>query len=125
MAVGLYGVRCFLDGKESDLWVSDELPVDAKDKKSPLFASGKDGKLWPAIGEKALATAYGSYGAIEGGSAGDALSDLTGAPYRCIHLKGADQVTLALIIIMLQKTSASLILMGFLVLCVFVVDAVA
>jgi hypothetical protein len=43
-----------------------------------LFGHGSEGKLWPAIGEKAYATAYGSYAAIEGGDPGDALSDLTG-----------------------------------------------
>jgi len=35
-------------------------------------------QLWPALAEKAYASAYGSYAAIEGGECGDALSDLTG-----------------------------------------------
>jgi hypothetical protein len=124
---GLFGIRCFLDGKETDIWVSDELPV-AKDG-DYVFGHGKvasarigwrtdgpggscvdsyfidtdsrseageltlvrlcfwrlcgaviaqEGKLWPAIGEKAYATAYGSYATISGGDPGDALSDLTG-----------------------------------------------
>ena len=45
------------------------------------FASGRDGKLWVPMIEKAYAKAYGSYEAINGGRAEEALRELTGSPY--------------------------------------------
>jgi hypothetical protein len=45
------------------------------------FASGRDGKLWVPMIEKAYAKSYGSYEAINGGRAEEALRDLTGSPY--------------------------------------------
>ena len=45
------------------------------------FASGRDGKLWVPMIEKAYAKSYGSYEAINGGRAEEALRNLTGSPY--------------------------------------------
>ncbi len=45
------------------------------------FAHSRDSKLWVSMLEKAYAKAYGSFQAIDGGRAEDALKDLTGAPY--------------------------------------------
>jgi hypothetical protein len=52
------------------------------------YASGRDEKeLWPALLEKAFAQRAGSYGAIEAGVPGDAMSALTGKPSSMIDLR--------------------------------------
>jgi len=45
------------------------------------FGSGRNGKLYISMLEKAYAKAFGSYEAINGGMGEDAIRDLTGAPY--------------------------------------------
>lgn len=54
------------------------------------YASGADEReLWPALLEKAVAQKAGSYGAIEAGVPGEAMSWLTGKPSELIELRGA------------------------------------
>ena len=59
----------------------DDYYPTLSDQKSFAFAHCRDQKLWVNLLEKAYAKAYGSYQAIDGGRAEDALKDLTGAPY--------------------------------------------
>jgi hypothetical protein len=47
----------------------------------PVFASAIGNELWPSIAEKAYAKAHKGYAMIEGGTSGEAMRDLTGAPY--------------------------------------------
>jgi Calpain family cysteine protease len=54
------------------------------------YASGRDEKeLWPALLEKAVAAHAGSYGKIEAGVPGDALSWLTGKPTTALDFHSA------------------------------------
>jgi hypothetical protein len=86
-------------------WLPVKVRIDAdlphNDWYHLTYASGRDEKeLWPALLEKAFAQRAGSYGAIESGVPGDALSALTGKPTSMIDFqeKGvkADQVFEAL-----------------------------
>lgn len=61
------------------------------------YASGADEKeLWPALLEKAVAQRAGSYGAIEGGVPGDAITMFTGKPTELVDFRAkgvkADEV---------------------------------
>ena len=60
--------------------IDDFYPTDGYTG-SLAFAHSRDNKLWVSMLEKAYAKAYGSFQAIDGGRAEDALKDLTGAPY--------------------------------------------
>jgi len=56
--------------------VDDKFPCSAK---GPLFSRSHGPELWVLLLEKAYAKLYGAYDKIEGGFAGEALRDLTGA----------------------------------------------
>ena len=60
--------------------IDDFYPTDSYTGKL-AFAHSRDNMLWVSMLEKAYAKAYGSFQAIDGGRAEDALKDLTGAPY--------------------------------------------
>ena len=54
----------------------------------PAFSQNNDAcELWVLLLEKAWAKLHGSYQAIESGSAGEALRDLTGAPSKRFELE--------------------------------------
>ena len=79
-AQGVFGVRWFVGGRPCTTWVDDRFPC--RDGK-PVFSHSSDGELWVLLLEKAYAKENGgSYAAIVGGSAGDALADLTGESAR-------------------------------------------
>eukprot|EP00727_Mastigamoeba_balamuthi_P002136 m51a1_g1192 putative calpain family cysteine protease (507) ;mRNA; f:426295-429631 len=78
---GLYVVSFVIDGVPKKLLIDDRIPCDAKTRK-PLFSHTKGLDLWVMLLEKAYAKEHGSYRAIESGVPGDALADLTGAPFR-------------------------------------------
>ena len=76
------------------------------------YASARDEKeLWPALLEKAFAAKAGSYGKLEGGVPGEAMSWLTGKPSNMIDFKArgvkADQVFDALSLAMKEQRPAT------------------
>jgi hypothetical protein len=97
-------------------WVPVKVHIDAdlphNDWTDLSYASGRDEKeLWPALLEKAFAQRAGSYGAIEGGVPGEAMSALTGKPSTMtdFQAKGvkADQVFEALKLALKEKRPAT------------------
>ena len=65
--------------------VDDNLPVSKTkdgDFKTIYAHIGRDNSIWAAIIEKAYAKFSGNYARIEGGEPTDAISTLTGAPYK-------------------------------------------
>ncbi len=97
---GTYTVRLFdLKGKPHFVTVDADLPRNGW--YGYYYARAHDPKeLWPAILEKAVAKWKGSYGAIEAGVPGDAMSWITGKKSADIDMRGkgvtADQVFNAL-----------------------------
>lgn len=87
---GTYDVTFF--ELKGDDWKKVTVRIDAdlphNDWYHLTYASGKDEKeLWPALLEKAVAQRAGSYGAIEAGVPGDALSMFTGKHSEMIDFK--------------------------------------
>jgi len=76
---GTYTVRLYHDGKPVDITVTGDEVVD-KNGNQGFARSGNRSEMWPQIMEKALAAYEGSYGAIEGGSAGNGMEVITGKP---------------------------------------------
>jgi len=54
----------------------------------PAFSKNHGEELWVILLEKVYAKCYGSYETVEGGISGDALADLTGAPYNNFKTSG-------------------------------------
>ncbi|MFO0594452.1 MAG: C2 family cysteine protease [Myxococcaceae bacterium] len=91
-ADGTYDVKLFAPKghgwSETSVHIDSDLPHN--DWYHLQYASARDEKeLWPALLEKAFAQRAGSYGAIEAGVPGDAMSMLTGKPSSMIELHGA------------------------------------
>ncbi len=89
---GKYEVTLY-DMKGSKL-VPHKVTIDAdlprNDWNGTVYASDKDPKeLWPSLLEKAFAQRAGSYGKIEAGVPGDAMSAITGKPSTDIDLRAA------------------------------------
>jgi len=84
---GAYAVRVFHDGGWKRVVVDDLFPTKYRQL---AFGRGKGKQLWVSILEKAYAKLHGSYAAITGGRAFDALFDLTGAPCEAINLEKED-----------------------------------
>ena len=65
---GVYSVRFFIDGTPRYLVIDDLLPCN--DDGQPIFSHSRDWReFWVCLLEKALAKLYGSYLAIDNGSA--------------------------------------------------------
>jgi hypothetical protein len=58
-------------------------------KGKPVFAQSKPGLIWPMLLEKAFAKLWGGYGALQGGSPGDAWIAMTGCTNQLQYMKEA------------------------------------
>merc|ERR1711916_192348 len=97
-----YGCKIFLDGVETEVVVDDYFPV-FEGTNVPAFTRNKGAELWALLLEKVYAKVHHSYEAIEGGAPGDALSDLTGAPYQTYRSKYEDEEQLHAIMVDAEK----------------------
>lgn len=80
---GTVTVTFFRGGRRLPVTVSPELPYDEGTGVFPfahLAGPGRPAALWPAVYEKAYAQLDGAYSDLDGGSAAQALRDLTGGP---------------------------------------------
>jgi hypothetical protein len=78
---GVYGVVLFIRGHWTWVIVDDVVPV--RSDGTALYCHCRT-ELWPMVLEKAVAKAYGSWDALDGGIEAEALTDLTGLPARQI-----------------------------------------
>jgi hypothetical protein len=101
-AAGLYGCKIYLDGVETEVVVDDYFPC-FEGSNTPAFTRNKGAELWALLLEKVYAKVHHSYEAIEGGAPGDALSDLTGAPYTTYRSKYEDEEQLHAIMVDAEK----------------------
>eukprot|EP01091_Cochliopodium_minus_P007007 TRINITY_DN1694_c0_g1_i1.p1 TRINITY_DN1694_c0_g1~~TRINITY_DN1694_c0_g1_i1.p1 ORF type:complete len:448 (-),score=146.16 TRINITY_DN1694_c0_g1_i1:91-1434(-) len=85
--LGVFAASIYLDGIPTTVVVDDFIPC-LSDKKIPAFSRNEGEELWVMMMEKVYAKCYGGYEKIEGGCTGDALSDLTGAPYQVFKTQG-------------------------------------
>ena len=76
---GCQGIWLNIMGVWKQIAIDDFYPTTRDGKFA--FGSGRDGKLWVPMIEKAFAKAYGSYELVNGGNPEEALRDLTGSPY--------------------------------------------
>jgi len=74
----MFHVNFFLNGRWSKVWVDNMIPAGDH---GPFFTQpSKDGEWWPVILAKAWAKVFGTYKAVEGGTAQTVVTALTGAP---------------------------------------------
>lgn len=82
---GAYTMQVYKHGCWHQVVVDNQLPC--LDEGGLAFASSSNlGELWPSFIEKAYAKVHGSYYALEGGSVGEALVDLTGGVVSKVYL---------------------------------------
>lgn len=73
-----YTTRWFLNGKKTEVSVDNMIPAGDH---GPFFTQpSKDGEWWPVILAKSWAKIFGTYKAVEGGTAQTVVTALTGAP---------------------------------------------
>jgi len=83
---GIYVVRLCICGHWREVMVDDRLPCfPPEDGGKHVFSRSRGGELWVLLIEKAWAKVHGSYQAIISGLAGEALTNLTGAPCDYLH----------------------------------------
>eukprot|EP00747_Dinoflagellata_sp_TGD_P006889 gnl/TRDRNA2_/TRDRNA2_116515_c2_seq1.p1 gnl/TRDRNA2_/TRDRNA2_116515_c2~~gnl/TRDRNA2_/TRDRNA2_116515_c2_seq1.p1 ORF type:complete len:852 (-),score=157.45 gnl/TRDRNA2_/TRDRNA2_116515_c2_seq1:198-2564(-) len=96
---GAYQLRLFYAGEWRRILVDDLLPTSQIFEGTmdgqyvyysrgggPAYLHGARRQLWVPLVEKAAAKLFGSYGAMKGGTFGEALSLFTGAPVQRLHL---------------------------------------
>ena len=96
---GVYLVKIYQENAWKYIIVDDLIPCVRKRVKgskhqyyfNPVFVNtkvqeGSAALLWPFLLEKAYASYYGSYESLSYGNSVDFISELTGAPYKEIHL---------------------------------------
>lgn len=78
---GAYCVALNVTGNWEEIVVDDNFCYDPRPGREGIaFDRTKDNELWVMLLEKAYAKVFGSFVAINGGLASEALNDLTGAP---------------------------------------------
>ncbi len=86
---GKYEVTLY-DRKGNPQKVTIDADLPSNDWNGRVYATASNGKeLWPSLLEKAFAQRAGSYGKIEAGVPGDAMSAITGKPSKDIDLRAA------------------------------------
>lgn len=86
---GVHTVRFCKNGHWIDIRIDDYFPCYPT--AGPMYSKANGNELWVLLVEKAFAKMHGSYYAIRGGWALEALMDLTGAP--CLSIRFADAST--------------------------------
>lgn len=85
---GVYALQLYTMGLPVTITVDEYLAFEKEcswcdsDTLKPTYAEvPRDGAIWNLILEKAIAKLYGNYELLEGGTMGNVISALTGAPY--------------------------------------------
>jgi len=81
---GAYAVQFNHNGSWTQVVVDDQFPTK---NNQLVYGRSKGNQLWVSVIEKAYAKLHGSYAAIAGGQAFQAMYDLTGAPCQSIDLQ--------------------------------------
>ena len=84
-----YAVKLFIDGQWKIIVTDDCFPC--RDNR-PVYAKPHHNELWAILLEKCWAKVFGSYQAIETGSAREGFVALTGAPCEKITHKNEDEL---------------------------------
>ena len=85
LRLGLYGLKFVHNGMNKQVALDDYIPCG--DNEGPIFSKNAGTELWVLLIEKAYAKLYGNYKKIVSGMPGEAISDITGAPYEYITKK--------------------------------------
>ncbi|KRX06827.1 hypothetical protein PPERSA_11472 [Pseudocohnilembus persalinus] len=87
---GLYSIWLCINGEWKEILLDQYFPCY---QNKPVFSNSVNEELWVLLLEKAYAKAFGGYDKIEAGFTGEAIRDLTGAPYEYIFTEeGEDKV---------------------------------
>jgi hypothetical protein len=73
-------MRFFINGERHEVVVDDYFPWSNLKENWAFSRSLQDKEIWVLLVEKAWAKIFGSYQRIEGGTTGEALPAITGAP---------------------------------------------